>query len=137
MKWASLGQLGAVLVMSVAALGCSSNDTKGGGATDTTPPATNVVTTENFGMTHTGDGTFYATANGAGACLYDVTTDIHIAALNASDWAKSAWCGSCVCAIASGTSAPPATAPAPTAAPIKNARRASSCFFMLMPPCVF
>jgi expansin (peptidoglycan-binding protein) len=95
MKWLSLGRLSAVLVTSATALGCSSGDTKGGGATDTTPPATNVVTTENFGMTHTGDGTFYTFADGTGACLYDKTTDIHIAALNVSDWANSAWCGAC------------------------------------------
>ena len=60
-----------------------------------TPAATNVVTSENFGMQHTGDGTFYTFADGTGACLYDKTTDIHIAALNVSDWANSAWCGAC------------------------------------------
>ncbi|HEX7452534.1 MAG TPA: expansin EXLX1 family cellulose-binding protein [Polyangiaceae bacterium] len=95
MKWARLGQLGAVLVLSAAPLGCSSSNAKSGGATDTTPPATNVITTENFGIEHTGDGTFYTFADGTGACLYDKTTDIHIAALNVGDWDNSAWCGAC------------------------------------------
>jgi expansin (peptidoglycan-binding protein) len=95
MNWASLGRLSAAAVVSAVALGCSSSDGKAGGPTDMTPPATNVVTTENFGMQHTGDGTFYTFADGTGACLYDKTTDIHIAALNASDWANSAWCGAC------------------------------------------
>jgi expansin (peptidoglycan-binding protein) len=94
MSWASLGRSGAVVV-STLVFGCSSSS-GGAAATDTTPPATNVVTSENFGIQHTGGvATFYATANGAGACLYDVTTDIHVAALNAMEWANSAWCGAC------------------------------------------
>jgi len=59
------------------------------------PPATNVVTTEKFGEQHSGDGTFYTFADGSGACLYDKSSDIHIAALNVVDWAGSAWCGAC------------------------------------------
>ena len=46
---------------------------------------------------HTGVATFYTTADGSGACLYDKNTaDTNIAALNISDWAGSAWCGACV-----------------------------------------
>ena len=52
-------------------------------------------TTEKFGEQHSGDGTFYTFADGGGACLYDKTSDFHIAALNAPDWANSAWCGAC------------------------------------------
>jgi len=57
---------------------------------------TNVVTSEKFGTQHTGDGTFYTFADGTGACMYDKTSDFHIAALNAADWEGSAWCGACV-----------------------------------------
>ncbi len=87
------------IVCSVSA--CSSDSAPGGAASagsasiDMTPPPTNVVTTEKFGEVHTGDGTFYTFADGTGACLYDKTTDFHIAALNVSDWANSAWCGAC------------------------------------------
>jgi expansin (peptidoglycan-binding protein) len=59
------------------------------------PPATTVVTSEKLGELHTGDGTYYTFADGTGACMYDKTSDFHIAALNASDWAGSAWCGAC------------------------------------------
>ena len=58
-------------------------------------PATQVVTTEKFGEVHTGEGTFYTFADGTGACMYDKTSDVHIAALNVVDWAGSAWCGAC------------------------------------------
>jgi len=52
---------------------------------------------QNFGEMHSGVATFYTTADGTGACLYDKdTSDTHIAALNVSDWAGSAWCGACV-----------------------------------------
>jgi expansin (peptidoglycan-binding protein) len=78
------------------ALSCSGSDaSSSGGGTSTTPPTTNVVTMEAFGMAHTGVATFYTTADGSGACLYDKSADIHIAALNVSDWANSAWCGAC------------------------------------------
>jgi expansin (peptidoglycan-binding protein) len=59
-----------------------------------TPP-TNVVTAEQLGELHRGDGTYYTFADGSGACLYDKTSDFHIAALNGFDWAASAWCGAC------------------------------------------
>ncbi len=94
MIWARLGQLGAVVALGALGAACSSSDA-GGKATDTSPPPTTVLTTENFGMQHSGDGTFYATADGSGACGYDKTADVHIAALNSTDWADSAWCGAC------------------------------------------
>lgn len=78
----------------LSALGCSSSDGDGK-PIDGTPPATEVITTEKFGEAHTGDGTFYTFADGTGACLYDKTTDVRIAALNVHDWADSAWCGAC------------------------------------------
>ncbi len=74
----------------------------GSAPVDMNPPPTDVVTTEKFGEVHSGDGTFYDFADGSGACLYDKTTDFHIAALNASDWAGSAWCGACIDATAPG-----------------------------------
>ncbi len=54
-----------------------------------------MVTSEKFGEPHSGDGTYYTFADGTGACLYDKTSDFQIAALNAPDWAGSAWCGAC------------------------------------------
>jgi hypothetical protein len=49
-----------------------------------------VVTTEEFGEVHTGDGAFYTFADGSGACLYDKTADFHSASRNISDWANRA-----------------------------------------------
>jgi expansin len=55
-----------------------------------------VITMQAFGAAHTGVATYYTTADGAGACLYDKNAaDTNIAALNISDWAGSAWCGAC------------------------------------------
>jgi len=73
----------------------SSNPPAIAGAASQSPPPTNVITTEKFGDQHSGDGTFYTFADGSGACLYDKTSDFRIAALNAPDWAGSAWCGAC------------------------------------------
>ena len=86
--------LGALLVSGL--LGCSGSDaaTPGGGGSEN-PPPTSVVTTEKFGELHSGDGTYYTFADGSGACMFDKTSDIHIAALNGFDWAGSAWCGAC------------------------------------------
>jgi len=75
-------------------LACSGSDAIAP-ASDHTPPPTNVITTETFGEQHSGDGTYYTFADGSGACLFDKTNDFHIAALNAPDWAGSAWCGAC------------------------------------------
>lgn len=75
------------------ALSCGSD--AAGTPVDNGPPSTNVVTMEQFGELHTGDGTYYTFADGSGACLYDKTSDVHIAALNAPDWANSSWCGAC------------------------------------------
>lgn len=89
MNWASGCALGLALSLGV---GCSSSDTGGGGGN--TPPDTEVITSEKFGEAHTGVATFYA-ATGAGACSYDKTSDVHIAALTVSEWAGSAYCGAC------------------------------------------
>jgi expansin (peptidoglycan-binding protein) len=86
---------GVALCVAWLALSCSSKNTTTGG--NTSPPTTNVITMDDFGMARTGVATFYTTADGSGACLYDKnTSDTHIAALNISDWAGSAWCGACV-----------------------------------------
>jgi len=78
-------------------LACSASDVTapGTGSSESAPPPTTVITTEKFGTPHSGDGTYYTFADGSGACLYDKTSDFHIAALNAPDWAGSAWCGAC------------------------------------------
>lgn len=75
--------------------GASSNPPASSSAGTESAPTTNVVTAEKFGEPHSGDGTYYTFADGSGACLYDKTSDFHIAALNAFDWAGSAWCGAC------------------------------------------
>ena len=68
----------------LAAVGC------GSGAS--TEPAT----LEAFHVTYTGDGTYYDFADGSGACMFDPSPDdMDIAALNAVQWAHSAWCGAC------------------------------------------
>lgn len=72
----------------------SAGASSAGAATQNQSP-TNTVTTEKFGETHAGDGTYYTFADGSGACLYDKTSDFHIAALNGFDWQGSAWCGAC------------------------------------------
>jgi expansin (peptidoglycan-binding protein) len=87
--------LGIAMAMVCSVSACSSDGAPGSAPIDMSPPPTDVVTTEKFGELHTGDGTFYTFADGSGACLYDKTTDVHIAALNESDWANSAWCGAC------------------------------------------
>ena len=85
-----------VTVFLVAGLfACSGSDAPGGGGPADGPPPTTVITSEKFGELHQGDGTFYTFADGTGACMYDKTSDIHIAALNVVDWAGSAWCGAC------------------------------------------
>jgi expansin (peptidoglycan-binding protein) len=89
----SVAALGVAIGAACSAWGCGSSNASA--PTDSSPPATNVVTTEKFGEQHSGDGTFYTFADGTGACLYDKTSDFHIAALNAVDWAGSAWCGAC------------------------------------------
>jgi expansin (peptidoglycan-binding protein) len=96
MKPPSLFGVGVALCGAWLSLACSSSTTVANGG-DPSPPTTNVVTMDDFGPQHTGDGTFYTTADGSGACLYDRNTaDTNIAALNISDWAGSAWCGACV-----------------------------------------
>jgi expansin (peptidoglycan-binding protein) len=82
--------LGAVWLM----LACGSSDATAKGGGNTSPPPTTVITMEAFGETHTGVATYYTTADGSGACLYDKNTaDTNIAALDVSDWNGSAWCG--------------------------------------------
>lgn len=77
-------------------LACSSSDDGASGSPSSSGPSpTTVITTEKFGEQHSGDGTYYTFADGTGTCMYDKTSDVHIAALNAPDWAGSAWCGAC------------------------------------------
>ena len=72
----------------------ATNGSAGANAAEPAPPSA-VETHEKFGEQHSGDGTFYTFADGTGACMYDKTSDVHIAALNVVDWAGSAWCGAC------------------------------------------
>lgn len=106
----SLCAMGVTVAVLGALLGCSASDApsagSGGGSTGSPNASsagaaaqnqspTTVVTTQKFGETHTGDGTYYTFADGSGACLYDKSSDFHIAALNGFDWQGSAWCGAC------------------------------------------
>ena len=94
MKWQLVRALGVGIGVAGVMPACGSSSGSGPNL-DTSPPPTNVVTTEKFGETHTGDGTFYDFADGTGACGFDKTSDVHIAALNKDEWANSAWCGAC------------------------------------------
>ena len=88
--------VGVAVALMISVLACSGGDasTQGTGGAERPPPTT-VLTTEKFGEQHSGDGTYYTFADGTGACMYDKTSDFHIAALNIADWAGSAWCGAC------------------------------------------
>jgi expansin (peptidoglycan-binding protein) len=45
----------------------------------------------------TGDGTYYTTADGTGACSFDASpNDLNVAAMNMPDYATAAWCGACL-----------------------------------------
>jgi len=47
--------------------------------------------------THMGDGTYYTTADGSGNCSFDPSPqDLMVGAMNHTDYAASAVCGSCV-----------------------------------------
>jgi expansin (peptidoglycan-binding protein) len=46
--------------------------------------------------THAGEATYYATANGDGACMFGPSADSMIGAINAADWNGSGACGGCV-----------------------------------------
>lgn len=48
-------------------------------------------------VTHTGEATFYTTATGGGACMFDPTpNDLMVGAMNAIDYGNSQVCGECV-----------------------------------------
>lgn len=66
----------------------------GGGPLATTSPTADAggSTGTTLGATHQGEGTYYA-ATGAGACSYDVSADLMVAAMNHTDYAGSAACG--------------------------------------------
>ena len=47
-------------------------------------------------LAESGDGTYYA-ADGTGNCSFDASPqDLMVAAMNAADYASSAWCGACL-----------------------------------------
>ena len=49
-----------------------------------------------LGEQRTGQATYYATANGDGACMFGPSPDdLNVAALNAPDWSTAAYCGAC------------------------------------------
>ena len=53
-------------------------------------------TQPSFGISYTGDGTYYG-ATGAGACSYEASPgNLMVAAMNAPQWQGSAVCGMCV-----------------------------------------
>jgi expansin (peptidoglycan-binding protein) len=89
----SLGLCAVWLVLSCSSSGSASKTDATSSSGNPSPP---VVTTVAFGALHTGVATFYTTADGSGACLYDKNTaDTNIAALDVADWNGSAWCGAC------------------------------------------
>jgi len=64
-------------------------------ATPTTPtpaPGSGSGSGSALSGTHSGDGTFYG-ATGQGACSFDVSSDLMVAAMNHTDYAGSAACG--------------------------------------------
>ena len=86
--------------------------TSGGGTTSTGGSQTTASVTTSGGNTtsttgsSTGDGeplsqtyqslaTFYFEANGGGACLFDPTSDVHVAALSYTLYGIATWCGAC------------------------------------------
>lgn len=73
------------LVLLVGCGSCSGDDatTPGGGSCDAPPPMAS------------GEGTYY-NADGTGACSFDATTDLRVAAMNATDYGTAEWCGACV-----------------------------------------
>ncbi len=69
-----------------------STDTGGGGGGPPQTPGTQPT----FGMSYTGEGTYYG-ATGAGACSYEASPqNLMVAAMNMPQWQNSAVCGMCV-----------------------------------------
>lgn len=88
-----LACIGAVLCLAACGGGgdTTSSETAGSGATTTTG-STGSTTSVTLGETRTGDGTFYG-ATGEGACSFDASSDLMVAAMNHADYAGSAACG--------------------------------------------
>ena len=68
--------------------GDDGGDGDGGSGTDGGTP----VDTDGV---HEGIATYYD-ADGSGACSFDASSDLDVAALNAAEWSGSAYCGACV-----------------------------------------
>jgi expansin len=82
-----------LLLALAATLSCSGSS---GGRTPT-PPEDGPV----FGEVQQGDGTYYLSADGDGACMFGPSPeDLDVAAMNAPQWAGSGVCGAC--AVVSG-----------------------------------
>lgn len=82
-RWATLGMLAG---LGVTASGCGSDEPK-----DTLPttPCTEAPAEA------TGEATYYD-ATGAGNCSFEPSSDLMVAAINATDYGIAAWCGACV-----------------------------------------
>jgi expansin (peptidoglycan-binding protein) len=78
-----------VLVIALAACGAC------GSHTAPAPDASIAARCTGAGLSGSGDGTYYA-ADGTGACSFDKSSDLMVAALDAPDYATAAWCGACL-----------------------------------------
>lgn len=67
----------------------------GGGSDDGTPLPQQPGSTPAIGQKQTGNATYYA-ADGRGACSYDASSDLMVAAMNAPQYGNSEPCGMCV-----------------------------------------
>lgn len=79
-----------ILILSISC-GCDDGET---GAKDPNVPS---LPCSEDSVIHSGEGTYYTFASGAGACMFDSTpNDPMVGALNIIDYGSSDYCGSCV-----------------------------------------
>lgn len=78
-------------------VGCGGDDsTVENGTGGSSASSGGTASTVEIGEERSGEGTYYDFADGSGACLFDPSPDdMDVAALNAVDWAGSAYCGGC------------------------------------------
>jgi expansin (peptidoglycan-binding protein) len=90
--------LGVLLLSQAVACGSSSGKSSAGagGAGGGGAPGAPAPTSCSAEATHTGQATFYTSADGSGNCGFDKTPqDLMVGAMNAADYAGAAACGAC------------------------------------------